>query len=90
MPLYDAYEISTWLGRDVRLYTFRRGDKSWYYNNGDRDYVYNGNRYYQLAISDDGMKQKSETTTDDFTITKSYHQRINITMRTGRINFFRS
>lgn len=66
---YDLAEIGTYTGEDVRLYRFQIGTGIWYYNNGDRDIEWNGVTWSQLEISDDGMKQKGEAVTDDFTIT---------------------
>ena len=69
MPVYDASERSTFLGRDVRLYSFTRGGTTYYNNSGDRDLLFGGNTYVATAIEDAGFKQKGEAVQDDFVIT---------------------
>lgn len=65
---YDVSEVGTYTGRDVRLYRFQIGTAIWYYNSSDRDVAWNGVTWAQIEISDDGLKQKGEAVTDDFTI----------------------
>lgn len=69
MPVYDGFERSSAHGRDVRLYTFIRAGREWNYNGGDRDLFFNGQVYTYAAITDDGIKQKSDVQADDFTLT---------------------
>lgn len=66
---FDLAEIGTYTGQDVRLYEFKRGGAYWHFNTGDRDIEWGGVAWLSTAISDDGLKQKSEAVTDDFTIT---------------------
>jgi hypothetical protein len=66
---YDLAEIGTYTGQDVRLYRFQRDQAFWFYNTGDRDIDWSGATWLTTSISDDGLKQKSEAVTDDFTIT---------------------
>jgi uncharacterized phage protein (TIGR02218 family) len=66
---FDLAEIGTYTGEDARLYRFQRGDASWFFNTSDRDIVWDGATWLTTAIADDGLKQKSEAVTDDFTIT---------------------
>ena len=66
---YDLAEIGTYTGRDVRLYRFQLGEAKWFYNSGDRDLDWNGVTWFSVPVSDDGLKQKGEATTDDFTVT---------------------
>jgi len=66
---YDLAEIGTYTGQDVRLYSFQRGESFWYFNTGDRNVVWNGVSWLTTSIQDDGLKQKSDAVTDDFTMT---------------------
>ena len=82
---YDFNERGDYSGQDVRLYKFIIGDVPpgfgqkpsgglsmqvvWTYTNNDRDVTWGGLTYKAVGITDDGLKQKGDATTDDFTIT---------------------
>lgn len=68
MATYDDLERSTDGASDVWLYKMWRGTRYWHYNSSDRDVVFEGDRYLSTAISNDGIKQKSEAVSDDFSI----------------------
>lgn len=65
---YDVAEVGTYTGTDARLYRFQIGSAVWFYNNSDRDVVWNGVTWKRIQISDDGLKQKGEAVSDDFVI----------------------
>jgi uncharacterized phage protein (TIGR02218 family) len=66
---FDLAEIGTYTGRAVRLYQFQLGDAVWNYATGDRPIHYGNAIWNPVQIMDEGLKQKSEATTDDFTVT---------------------
>ena len=82
---YDFNERGDYSAQDVRLYRFtigtvkpgyltkpddpQSGQKQWAYTGNDRDVTWNGTTYTALGISDDGLKQKGDATSDDFVIT---------------------
>ena len=66
---FDLAEIGTYTGRAVRLYQFQLGDAVWNYATGDRPIHYASTIWNPVQIMDDGLKQKSEATTDDFIVT---------------------
>lgn len=66
---FDIQEIGTYSGRAIRLYLFQLGDAVWRYATGDRAALYDGVLWNPVQIMDEGLKQKSEATTDDFIVT---------------------
>lgn len=67
---FNVLEQSLAGGRPVRLYQFSRGVVQWLYNSSDRDIVHQTRTYKALAggISDDGIRQGGETSTQDLRI----------------------
>lgn len=69
---YNDLESSIEYGRPSRLYRFSLGDKVWRYTSGEVDETLGGFTWLAgAAISDDGVKQTGESTTDGLTITAS-------------------
>lgn len=66
---YDSRELSTYDGADIRLYAFTLGTHVWRYCTGDRDALFEGHTYIAAPVSDGGLKQKGQATTDDFVVT---------------------
>lgn len=78
---YDDFERSDFQGRDLRLYSFQREDKMYYYNTGDRDINYASISWLSTPIMDDGIKQKGEQVLDTLTITVPLYNPIALAFR---------
>lgn len=69
---YNDFESSIERGLPSRLYRFTLNDKVWRYTSAELDEVLGGFTWLAGAsISDDGVKQTGESTTDGLTITAS-------------------
>lgn len=76
---YIANEWSLEEGRPIRLYRFSLGDKFWYYTSADGDVqrmmseggVMKMVTFLAVPISDDGINQTGESTSDALTITSA-------------------
>lgn len=69
---YNDFESSIDNGQPSRLYRFTLNDKVWRYTSAEVDEVLGGFTWKAgAAISDDGVKQTGEATTDGLTITAS-------------------
>ena len=65
---YDALEVSNYAGGAIRLYELTRQGVTWRYTTCETDVVYGGQTYFSRPVGDEGVKQKGEAVTDDFTI----------------------
>lgn len=65
---FDAREVSTYGGAPVGLYEFVRGPVTWRYCTADRDLIVGGNPYKAVAISDSGIPQSGDPSSDDVTV----------------------
>lgn len=66
---YDSIERSNEDGRPIYLYSFTLGSATWRYTSSDQQVVQGGYKWSPVAISDDGVKQTGEATTDGLNIT---------------------
>lgn len=66
---FDAYESSVEDGRPIRFYRFTLGAAVWRYTSTDRDQTIGGALWKARAITDDGIKQSGDATTDALSIT---------------------
>jgi uncharacterized phage protein (TIGR02218 family) len=66
---FDTLERSREDGRPIALYQFTLGTTVWRYCSGDQSELYNGFVWKALPISDDGVKQSGEATSDALSIT---------------------
>jgi uncharacterized phage protein (TIGR02218 family) len=65
---YDAYESSLDSARPIRFYRFTLGSAVWRYTNADENLTIGGVTWKACAISDDGIRQSGEATSDSMTI----------------------
>ena len=70
---FAEFETSLQNGRPVRLYQFQRGPLKWGYTNADRNISHQGITFRAPigGISDDGIRQTENTTSDLLTLTMS-------------------
>lgn len=68
---FDNLESSLEDGSPIYLYLFRLNDKAWRYTSADADISAGGFTWVAVPISDDGVKQTGETSTDALTVTVS-------------------
>lgn len=66
---YEDQEISTELGSPEYLYEFKLNDKKWHYTTGADEITVNGAKWKPIPISDDGVRQKGEPTSDIMVVT---------------------
>jgi uncharacterized phage protein (TIGR02218 family) len=66
---YAIIEESEELSQPVDLYLFKLEDLEWRYTAADGDVTVGGYTWTAVSISDDGIKQTGESTTDALTIT---------------------
>lgn len=66
---FNAYETSVEDGRPIRFYRFTLGSAVWRYTTADGDQTIGGATWQPRAISDDGIKQSGDATTDALNIT---------------------
>lgn len=66
---FPPVETSTELGRPVFLYSFHLGDTTWAFASGNEDKFVGGVRYRSVQISDDGIKQSGNASSDVLNIT---------------------
>ncbi len=65
---FDTYENSIEDGRPLRLYRFSLNDKVWRYTSADANVVKGGFTWLATPISDSGVMQTGEASTDALTI----------------------
>lgn len=65
---FDNDEDSIEDGRPLRLYRFSLNDKTWRYTSADADVTKGGYTWLATPISDEGVSQTGESTTDALTI----------------------
>lgn len=70
--MFEAFEVSRFLGRPVRLFVFQRQALVWRYCNADRDLIIGGNTYLGAPIDRSEIKQTVERAKDKLTITLGY------------------
>lgn len=70
---YDAYESSIESGRPLYLYQFTLGATIWRYTSADSPVQANGFVWNPVAISDDGIAQSGEPSSDSLTITAPFN-----------------
>lgn len=70
---FASYETSLQNGRPIRLYQFQRGPLKWGYTSADRDITHQSVNFRSLSggISDDGIRQTENATSDLLTLTMS-------------------
>jgi len=66
---FNEIETSDDRGQPVMLYAFKLGDAVWRYTSADADITVDTYRWKAVAISNDGVKQTGDATTDNLTIT---------------------
>lgn len=66
---YDLIEVSNIQGKPIFLYEFELDGKYWRYASCGYDFIHMGNKYEGLSISDDGIKQTGDATSDALNIT---------------------
>lgn len=66
---FDTYESSVEDGRPIRFYRFTLGSTVWRYTTADQDLTVAAAVWKARAISDDGIKQTGDATTDALNIT---------------------
>lgn len=68
---FAEYETSLQNGRPVRLYQFQRGPLKWGYTNADRNIAHQSVTFRAIegGISDDGIRQTEDATSDLLTLT---------------------
>lgn len=66
---YDAYESSSEGGKPIRFYRFTLGSTVWRYAVRDEDVTIDGVTWKARVITDDGVKQTGDATTDALNIT---------------------
>lgn len=66
---YEAIESSIEQGRPVSFYEFTYGGIVWRYTSADQPLVANGHTWQPAAITDDGVRQTGEISSDAMTIT---------------------
>jgi uncharacterized phage protein (TIGR02218 family) len=66
---YGTYESSLESGRPIRFYRFTLGSAVWRYTNADEDLTIGGVKWKACAISDDGIRESGEATSDSLGIT---------------------
>jgi uncharacterized phage protein (TIGR02218 family) len=66
---FATYEESVEDGRPIRFYRFTLGATVWRYTSADEDLTIGGELWKRRPISDDGIKQTGDATTDALNIT---------------------
>lgn len=66
---FDIIEVSNEWGRLIQLYEFQLGTTIWRYCTGPVDRIAGGHRYTSCPISDDGIKQKGDASSDTMNVT---------------------
>ena len=66
---FDISERENYDGAPVTLYEFRRGNQFFRYANAESNVPDNGAVYEGINISDDGLRQSSDTRSDEVTVT---------------------
>lgn len=70
--MFDAYELSRFLGKPIHLFLFTRQGLAWRYASCDRDIVVGGNTYLAAQIERSEIKQTVERAKDKISITLAY------------------
>lgn len=65
---FDAREEGLSTGQPVRLYEFRLGPLRWRYAAADRDVEHDGEAFAATAISDNGIRQTGEASTEELKV----------------------
>lgn len=66
---YDTLENSLDAGRPISFYEFTFGSTTWRYTSADQDLTVSGFLWTRAAISDEGVKQTGESSTDAMQLT---------------------
>jgi uncharacterized phage protein (TIGR02218 family) len=65
---FNTLELSNYDGKPIRFYEIMFGNRAWYYNQSDRDIIWNGTTYVGVNIGDDGIQQSADTASDALTL----------------------